>query len=136
MILALLCWSTAWPAACGDSLACVCCWACTLPGEQVGCVCVSSALYLAWFLAESGSARQSCEHILSVAIFFLTCQVALPLGITLALLCLCAGSLEMIKVKIKFKHQWRLACSFRIDYDIVLFLSFSFFIFANSCNVL
>jgi hypothetical protein len=28
----------------------VCCYTCTLPCVQVGCVCVSSALYLAWFL--------------------------------------------------------------------------------------
>jgi hypothetical protein len=55
-----------------DSLTCVCvcCVACTLPCEQAGCVCGLSAWYQAWFLAESGSARQSwsyllCYHFLS-----------------------------------------------------------------------
>jgi hypothetical protein len=76
MLLALLCWSTAWPAVCGDSL-----WPCVLLHMQqslcAACVCV------AWDLGWNGSARLNLVHILSISFYLLTCQVALPLGLIL-----------------------------------------------------
>jgi hypothetical protein len=92
MNLCWLLWSTAWP---GTNLVtprvCVCCWACTRPGELLGCVCVHMlGIWLVSWLRD-GSARQLWSYPFP---FHLVSN--LPSGYAtwhnLCLLCLCAGS--------------------------------------------
>jgi hypothetical protein len=84
----------------GDSPAvCVWCAACTLLCEQPSCVCVHIlGIWLVSWLRVDQLGRLDIIHH---SHFFLTCQVAMPLGITFLLLWLCAG------INLLLQWSWR-----------------------------
>ena len=119
-------WSTALACHFGDSV-CVCA-ACTQPCEQAVCVCRQMLCTWTWNLSVAWISSAAWSYPLHF-LYLLTCQVALPLGLILVLLCFVQG--------IKNITQWRWRSSdsrpsddflveFKIGSILVLFFLFSF----------